>query len=86
MFPIYQADIARMRESGHTFASVKLEPVKHRGETWYELHLFAEGKADAWVLVAQKGHPRRFRLEAATDFVAVHLPEITKACITISRE
>lgn len=67
--------------------SVVLVPVKHKGDTWYQMCVDPHGAAQAATLLNRSGIPRQWKnLSAAIRFVARTLRHVDSVTVQIRKQ
>ena len=66
--------------------SIVLTPVKHKGETWYQMQVEPHGAARSATLLNRSGAPRQWKnLSAAIRFVARTLRHVDFVTVQIKK-
>lgn len=66
--------------------SIVLTPVKHKGETWYQMQVEPHGAARSATLLNRSGAPRQWKnLSAAIRFVARTLRHVDIVTVQIKK-
>lgn len=66
--------------------SIVLTPVKHKGETWYQMQVEPHGAAHSATLLNRSGAPRQWKnLSAAIRFVARTLRHVDMVTVQIKK-
>lgn len=66
--------------------SIVLTPVKHKGETWYQMQVEPHGAARSATLLNRSGAPRQWKnLSAAIRFVARTLRHVDVVTVQVKK-
>ena len=66
--------------------SIVLTPVKHKGETWYQMQVEPHGAARSATLLNRSGGPRQWKnLSAAIRFVARTLRHVDVVTVQVKK-